>query len=933
MQGGVAHRYYTLRDASTGDLIPNATITLSAGGQGQSDANGIADLAMYADTLAGSSSLPVTPTVSVTGVWVGGDRYDVLSPPTFQVGIHPRSFTHEWNGGTVRKAKGGVSAGLVAYLGGQTKGGLGWELEETDASVDSDDTLKLKEEFEAELGGGIGIGAELGLKGWFSSASVGGSATTEAYARSLAEWQALFEDPYSDPQQKAQAAFVLAGLMDMAVGAPGQPMLAAILTRLAPSSDYAAYTDHVAAGVGAQWTPAHVHAGAEINLAKGLTKSALLELEALDAQAMLALFGTLTDYQHDQLWGLSLEQEVSVDVSALAVQTPIREKIGLYVGERTAKIKEELFLDKATGAPVKFELSFTGEGNELTFQDIVLQDVTYKFIVEGEDLNAALDAAIRNLTALMAAWEAIESQGLIVGRTAALREINAFLNSVPLSRYEVVAGTEGTLTLVPEIGFSAGVKVELGAGVEFKQGRELLIERGYATLTRLFPTEVYPDRQYGSTAGKSIWDLLGNAAHGAWLIVKDAFQSIVHSIQAGIEWTVDIIAQTADGIIHGGARLSSPGGGRLLLRSEGVLSSLEATSTITVTAASWVANEGGALQSLVQVSASPLDAAFVIGGVYQFTPEGLEIEPAATLEITYTAEALGGIDPAGLSIYRWDGNESAWQPLASTVDADNRVVTTTVGQLGTYAIGYDATPPVISIVEPVSGTTQATYYPWITALITDTGVGVDPASVALILDDTPILTADYYTYTHQLVYTPTIGLANGPHTVEVTARDTAGNEALASSTFTVNVPPPSIEAMTPTIVCGDVSTSVTISGTNFALMPTVQIETTPLSDVAYYGTTLVTTTVPATVAAGTYDVTVINPDSQSDTLPNGLTVSILGDFNCDCAVNVADIMIVANKWRCRSGDDCYDERYDIDKDNDIDIVDIMLVAVHWGETC
>jgi hypothetical protein len=210
---------------------------------------------------------------------------------------------------------------------------------------------------------------------------------------------------------------------------------------------------------------------------------------------------------------------------------------------------------------------------------------------------------------------------------------------------------------------------------------------------------------------------------------------------------------------------------------------------------------------------------------------------------------------------------------------------------------------------------------------------VDPASVALILDDTPILTADYYTYTHQLVYTPTIGLANGPHTVEVTARDTAGNEALASSTFTVNVPPPSIEAMTPTIVCGDVSTSVTISGTNFALMPTVQIETTPLSDVAYYGTTLVTTTVPATVAAGTYDVTVINPDSQSDTLPNGLTVSILGDFNCDCAVNVADIMIVANKWRCRSGDDCYDERYDIDKDNDIDIVDIMLVAVHWGETC
>jgi hypothetical protein len=33
------------------------------------------------------------------------------------------------------------------------------------------------------------------------------------------------------------------------------------------------------------------------------------------------------------------------------------------------------------------------------------------------------------------------------------------------------------------------------------------------------------------------------------------------------------------------------------------------------------------------------------------------------------------------------------------------------------------------------------------------------------------------------------------------------------------------------------------------------------------------------------------------------------------------------------GDGCYDELYDLDDDGDIDIVDIMLVAAHWGETC
>jgi hypothetical protein len=57
------------------------------------------------------------------------------------------------------------------------------------------------------------------------------------------------------------------------------------------------------------------------------------------------------------------------------------------------------------------------------------------------------------------------------------------------------------------------------------------------------------------------------------------------------------------------------------------------------------------------------------------------------------------------------------------------------------------------------------------------------------------------------------------------------------------------------------------------------------------------------------------------------------DLNCDGRVDVADIMLVASKWRCQSGDDCYIIIYDLDKDGDIDIVDIMLVVVHWGETC
>jgi len=57
---------------------------------------------------------------------------------------------------------------------------------------------------------------------------------------------------------------------------------------------------------------------------------------------------------------------------------------------------------------------------------------------------------------------------------------------------------------------------------------------------------------------------------------------------------------------------------------------------------------------------------------------------------------------------------------------------------------------------------------------------------------------------------------------------------------------------------------------------------------------------------------------------------IPGDLDCDCDVDVADIMLVAACWR--STDPACD-RYDLDNDSDIDIVDVMLVAVHWGEEC
>ena len=60
---------------------------------------------------------------------------------------------------------------------------------------------------------------------------------------------------------------------------------------------------------------------------------------------------------------------------------------------------------------------------------------------------------------------------------------------------------------------------------------------------------------------------------------------------------------------------------------------------------------------------------------------------------------------------------------------------------------------------------------------------------------------------------------------------------------------------------------------------------------------------------------------------------IAGDLDCDCDVDIADVMQVARRWGARRGDPEYEPRFDLDHDGDIDIVDVALVASAWGNTC
>lgn len=78
-----------------------------------------------------------------------------------------------------------------------------------------------------------------------------------------------------------------------------------------------------------------------------------------------------------------------------------------------------------------------------------------------------------------------------------------------------------------------------------------------------------------------------------------------------------------------------------------------------------------------------------------------------------------------------------------------------------------------------------------------------------------------------------------------------------------------------------------------------------------------------------------NEDLIAGTQDGQVTVGscLFGDLDCDCDVDIMDVMMIASWWNSRVGDELYDPRYDFDADGDIDIGDVMTVATRWGSTC
>jgi photosystem II stability/assembly factor-like uncharacterized protein len=92
---------------------------------------------------------------------------------------------------------------------------------------------------------------------------------------------------------------------------------------------------------------------------------------------------------------------------------------------------------------------------------------------------------------------------------------------------------------------------------------------------------------------------------------------------------------------------------------------------------------------------------------------------------------------------------------------------------------------------------------------------------------------------------------------------------------------PMVTGIDPTSNTNDSDNPIAITGADFAAVlsgtevitaPTVYLDSTSLGGASWVSTTTLTITVPVAFPVGVYTVTVVNPDGESGSLPNGLTV-------------------------------------------------------------
>jgi len=289
-----------------------------------------------------------------------------------------------------------------------------------------------------------------------------------------------------------------------------------------------------------------------------------------------------------------------------------------------------------------------------------------------------------------------------------------------------------------------------------------------------------------------------------------------------------------------------------------------------------------------------------VGGSLSYPPTGTASSEAAILANGYFTWA-GDIPP-------YDTVDLAFQTTISSSFNFGRITNTAIishvhlyRPLTATAVAIVSTIPIleldkvpaVSTVEPLH---TLTYTLWLTnsgyeatdLVVTDTV----PVSTTYFDSNGMIMPTNVVSWTWDSLgfgqgvsFTLVVSVSNVPSGTHIVNRDYAAtcfegeNGVGEAITTTVYVPvlPPDVVAVSPDTIPNLSPQAVVITGTNFISPVTVYLGTTPPTPLTVINVspTWIEAVVPAGLAPGLYDLTVVNPGSGdlSDVLPNAITVT------------------------------------------------------------
>lgn len=164
----------------------------------------------------------------------------------------------------------------------------------------------------------------------------------------------------------------------------------------------------------------------------------------------------------------------------------------------------------------------------------------------------------------------------------------------------------------------------------------------------------------------------------------------------------------------------------------------------------------------------------------------------------------GGYYPVSLTATDDAGNSTTVDSTDSTLGSSLRIVV------------KEKVAPVITTGSPAAGAYVTSNGVMVSFDITDDDSGVDQSSIKVLLDGNEIEVAPDITTTtngiHWMAYVD--GVADGEHTITISASDNDGNAATAKSvTFTVDTVPPALDVTAPVEGFITNAGTVTVTGT------------------------------------------------------------------------------------------------------------------------